>query len=133
MPLRWSDQDLNAHVNNAKVITLFEEARIQASSQWFRGIPERPRLVRSLSVDYVHPLHYGEETTARVWISRIGTTSFSVHHELHQKGRACVTGRSVMVCVDPEVGRPEPLSPDLRAALEAALIPEDTAERAGQL
>ncbi|GAB3194488.1 acyl-CoA thioesterase [Nesterenkonia suensis] len=129
MPLRWSDQDLNAHVNNAKVITLFEEARIKASAHWFGGVPRRPRLVRSLTVDYRHPLHFSAEATAHVWISRIGTTSFVVHHEIHQEGRACVTGRSVMVSVHPETGKPEPLSDEARRDLEAALImdaPTDT-------
>ena len=28
--LRWSDQDLLAHVNNATIMTLVEEARIRA-------------------------------------------------------------------------------------------------------
>ena len=29
MQLRWSDQDALGHVNNARVITLMEEARIR--------------------------------------------------------------------------------------------------------
>lgn len=31
--LRWSDQDLLGHVNNAKLMTLAEEARIRALTQ----------------------------------------------------------------------------------------------------
>ncbi|MDZ5077276.1 thioesterase family protein [Nesterenkonia sp. HG001] len=125
MPLRWSDQDLNAHVNNAKVVTLFEEARLQASAVWFRQAPQGPRLVRSLTVDYLHPLLYGEATTAHVWISRIGRTSFVVHHDLLQRGQACATGRSVMVHVDAETGQPTPIGPEMREALAAALIPDE--------
>lgn len=30
LPVRWSDQDVNGHVNNARVVTLLEELRIAA-------------------------------------------------------------------------------------------------------
>ena len=125
MPLRWSDEDRNGHVNNARVVTLFEEARLQASAVWLRGADFGPRLVRSLTVDYLHPLHYGPVTTAKVWVTRIGTTSFVLHHEIHQAGRACAVGRTVMVNVDEQTSRPTPIDATLRDALSTALIPDE--------
>lgn len=129
MPLRWSDEDLNGHVNNARVVTLFEEARLQASAAWLQGASFGPRLVRSLTVDYLHPLHYGPATTAQVSVVRIGRTSFVLHHEIHQDGRACAVGRTVMVNVDEETSRPAAIDADLRSALSAALIPDPEAEQ----
>lgn len=131
MPLRWSDQDLNAHVNNARVVTLFEEARLQASAAWLGAAHPGPRLVRSLTVDYLRPLHYREDTTALVWVARLGRTSFVMHHELHQHGRSCSVGRTVMVHVDERTGRPLEVDQSTRAALTAALIPEPAADARG--
>lgn len=124
MPLRWSDQDLNGHINNARVVTLFEEARLQASAEWLGSADFGPRLVRSLTVDYLRPLHYGPPATVQVWVARIGTTSFTLHHEIHQDGQVCAAGRVVMVNVDSETSRPLRIDASLRNALNAALIPE---------
>lgn len=41
--IRWSDQDINGHVNNARALTLVEEARIKASDHWAGGSAERHR------------------------------------------------------------------------------------------
>src|SRR5699024_1295251 len=35
LQLRWSDQDLLGHVNNARTVTLAEEARVRADTAWF--------------------------------------------------------------------------------------------------
>ncbi|MBD2762243.1 acyl-CoA thioesterase [Kocuria sp. cx-116] len=122
--LRWSDQDANGHVNNARAITLVEEARVRAALQWTGTIPNgaRPRVVRSLNVDFFRPVNYGPELWAHVWISRIGSTSYTVHHELHQHGKACVVAETVIVQLNPDTQKPEPLDDHMRQALGAALI-----------
>lgn len=116
--VRWSDQDLNGHVNNAHAITLMEEARVRATLEWTGSspAPSTPHVVRSISADYDRELHYAP-VTARVWVSRLGTTSYTVTHELYQDGERCVHGDAVIVNLDPATRRPTPLTDDDRTRL----------------
>lgn len=124
LDLRWSDQDANGHVNNARTITLIEEARVRAALHWTGTSPNgtRPRVVRSLNVDFLRPLHYGPPLRAHVWISRIGTSSYTVHHELHQDDRPCVIAETAIVQLNAETLKPESLDEQMRQDLTAALI-----------
>lgn len=124
LELRWSDQDANGHVNNARAITLIEEARVRAFLHWTGTSPNgtRPRVVRSLTVDFRRPLHYGPPLWAHVWISRIGTSSYTVHHELHQHDQPCVSAETAIVQLGAETQKPEPLDDRMRQALATALI-----------
>ncbi|WP_147106846.1 acyl-CoA thioesterase [Nesterenkonia populi] len=124
LEVRWSDQDVNGHVNNARVLTLIEEARIKAGHSWVARDPAHsslPRVVRSISLDFRRPIHYGPELTASVWVSRLGNTSFTVQHELFQEEALCVASEAALVLLDPATGKPTPMPEALRAALEKAL------------
>ncbi|WP_120003305.1 acyl-CoA thioesterase [Nesterenkonia muleiensis] len=125
---RWSDQDLNGHVNNAKVLTLAEEARVQASNAWSGAAPDgsQPRVVRSMNIVFDRAIHYGKNVQARVWVSRIGNTSFRLCHELLQEGQRCAFVESVLVLMDPSTNRPTPLTEQQRAELESALVASDS-------
>lgn len=125
--LRWSDQDANGHVNNARAITLVEEARVRAALHWTGTSPNGayPRVVRTLNVEFFRPIHYGPELWAHVWISRIGSTSYTVHHELHQNDQPCLIAETVVVQLHPETQKPEPLQEQMRQALGTALITPD--------
>lgn len=125
LPVRWSDQDLNGHVNNARVITLVEELRISAMRSWYEGLPRRQNvaLVRAFDVSFEREVHFGPELLGRAWISRIGRTSFTMGHELVQEGQTCVLLDAVLVSVDGSTGRPAPLDDSLREILERQLRP----------
>lgn len=116
--VRWSDQDLNGHVNNAHAITLMEEACVRATLAWTgtSPTPKTPHVVRTINADYDRELSYAP-VTARVWVSRLGRTSYTVTHELYQDGERCVHGDAVIVNLDPETRRPAPLTDDERALL----------------
>ncbi|MGJ9405872.1 acyl-CoA thioesterase [Nesterenkonia aurantiaca] len=128
LPVRWSDQDLNGHVNNARVVTLIEEARISAITSWLGedGIPDpaRPRVVVSLTVDYLRPLDHGPELTARVWVAALGRSSYTVDYELVQYDEIAVRARTVLVQTDPASGRSAPLTERLSRTLTQILTPE---------
>lgn len=120
LQVRWSDQDVNAHVNNSRILTLTEEARVQATRAWTGAVPDA-RVVRAMNVSFDHPIHYGLPLDARVWVSRIGTTSFTFSHLLSQDDVPCAYVEAVVVTVDPTTGRPKPLTDQLRTALEPQL------------
>ncbi|WP_053004743.1 thioesterase family protein [Kocuria sp. SM24M-10] len=128
LPVRWSDQDLNRHVNNARVVTLIEEARLSAVAAWLGedGVPDpaRPRVVVSLSLDYLRPIDHGPELTAHVWVARLGRSSYTVAYELRQHGRAAARARTVLVQTDPATGRSVPLPEGVRTVLEGLVVPD---------
>jgi acyl-CoA thioester hydrolase len=132
LPVRWSDQDLNRHVNNARVVTLIEEARLSAVASWLGedGVPDpaRPRVVVSLALDYLRSIDHGPELTARVWVCRLGRSSYTVAYELVQHGQVAVRARTVLVQTDPATGRSTPLPASVRAALEGVVVPEPEPE-----
>ncbi|MEX5295338.1 thioesterase family protein [Kocuria sp. CPCC 205268] len=128
LPVRWSDQDLNRHVNNARVVTLVEEARLSAIAAWLGedGVPDpaHPRVVVSLTLDYLRPIDHGPELTARVRVPRVGRSSYTVAYELVQHGQVAARARTVLVQMDPATGRSTPLPDRVRAVLEGVVVPD---------
>lgn len=122
IPLRWSDQDVNGHVNNARILTLIEEARIQAVEQWTATTPDGTdykRMVRVLNTSFEREVRYGPGTTVWVWIPRIGNTSYVVGHLLVQDDQPCVYAEATIVVIDAETGKPQSHDDTYRTELQA--------------
>jgi acyl-CoA thioester hydrolase len=109
---RWSDQDLNGHVNHAAVVTLLEESRIKwrSSMPGIRQGDATPTVVASLEVNYRRPVHHGEDLEVELTVTRIGTSSFSLEFRGSQRGAVAVDGRTVLVSVNPGTGKSRPLA-----------------------
>lgn len=121
--IRWSDQDILGHVNNARIVTLVEEARIN----WLVGMRGRdsigaPKLVAHMDIDYKKSVEYGPELEIVVGISRVGNTSFTINSRGYQDGALCFEANNVMVTVDPEARRPAPISEADKEYLRTFLI-----------
>lgn len=121
--LRWSDIDGLGHVNNARVVTLMEEARVR----WTR--PRGPAgrfphgtVVASLKLDYLRPLYYQPSMIIQLSVVRIGTKSFSLRHQGFQDGHPVFDGTSVMVPLAEDQLSSRALNDLERAWLESALI-----------
>lgn len=110
--VRWSDQDMLGHVNNAKVITLVEEARIQwLQAAWGRSdLRQAPTLVARMELNYRYPVYYGKELRIELGVGHVGRSSYTITCRGIQEGRVCFDGLNVMVMVDPETGQPVALS-----------------------
>lgn len=145
VPLRWSDQDLNRHVNHARIVTLFEEARIP----WLfnPGLPTaglgNGAVMTEMTVRYRGQiLHEPGPVVVRMWISQVRAAWFVVHHEMRNHNTAAdapaeVTMECTIAAFDLASQRPRRLSrterdylrrfipdtdtPDSSAGLEAAL------------
>ncbi|QDY89425.1 acyl-CoA thioesterase [Arthrobacter sp. UKPF54-2] len=109
---RWSDQDLNGHVNHAAVVTLLEEARIQwrATTPGTRTAAATPTVVAALELNYRRPVFHGRDLTVELTVSRIGTSSYTLECAATQSGEVAVDGRTVLVAVSPETGAARPLA-----------------------
>jgi acyl-CoA thioester hydrolase len=59
-----------------------------------------PLIMAHTDYDYLSQLYFQYEVEIKTWITRIGTKSFTAHHEAWQKGRLCVKGNAVMVYYD---------------------------------
>jgi acyl-CoA thioester hydrolase len=125
LQVRTTDLDWLQHVNNTTYADYLQEARIDALSLWRGARPSDPQLsmvVRSLEISYERSLHFRPEPIAiDTWALKVGTTSYTLAHEIREPAGDIVytRARSVMVQVDKATERPSPLDPDLRAYLQS--------------
>jgi acyl-CoA thioester hydrolase len=92
-----------------------EEARIH----WLNkhavasGVEEftAPRVIASLTVEYLKPITHGRELTVEMAISRIGTRSFTISYTASQGSHTVFQGSTVVVPFDSNAGKARPLFP----------------------
>lgn len=125
LQLRWGDLDTNHHVNNVQFARLFEEARVRTVTRWFatQGRSTGAFHLARQEIEFVAPLYYGPEpVTAKVWISRLGTSSFDFASELRDgKGNLVGLCETTGVMIDPETGGTRPVPDAVRDLLEAKM------------
>lgn len=133
--LRWSDFDAYAHVNNAEMLRLLEEARIEAfwrpdpgtadSARPTAVIDARPgastiSLIARQEVEYLAPIPYQRSPIeVELWIGRLGGASFDICYEVHSPAGALPRVRytiasTTLVVVDAATSRPARIPEELR-------------------
>jgi acyl-CoA thioester hydrolase len=116
--VRWDDLDAFGHVNNAKYLTYAQEARFVWS-----GILEM--VVARAEVDFIAPIYDGDSfVDVELWVSAIGTSSFSVTYEMKLKGEVVARVKTVQVTVDMKTKKSHPISPEQREFLTKYLETE---------
>ncbi|SMX99587.1 acyl-CoA thioester hydrolase [Brevibacterium iodinum ATCC 49514] len=120
--VRWSDQDLLGHVNNARMITLIEECRVRWMHEIRAGhITGGGLLVARQTIDYLVPVMYGPELKMTVTVKKLGNSSFTINTRGDQDGRQVFDHDCVLVHIDRDSQKPTPLTPELRAVFEPYL------------
>jgi acyl-CoA thioester hydrolase len=113
-PLRWSDLDAYGHVNNARFLTLYEEARVAlmfvAARQAGLTSFEEGVVISRHEVDYLRTVDYGDTVRIELWIEQIRPSRFTVAYELLDNGQVASRARTVCVPFDLGAGRPRRLS-----------------------
>ncbi len=134
--LRWSDFDAYAHVNNAEMLRVLEEARIQAFWRADEGSDSRPptaildarpgaetiALIARQEVEYLAPIPYMRSPVdIELWVGRIGGASLEVCYEVYSP--VGVTPRilftkaaTTLVMITAATGAPCRVSDELREA-----------------
>jgi acyl-CoA thioester hydrolase len=137
-PLRWSDLDAYGHVNNARMLSLLEEARIQAfwvsddtsehavgaSTAVLDATPGATTitLIARQEVEYLAPIPYQRQPVdIELWIGHMGGASLDVCYEVYSPAgnspRVLYTRAvTTIVLVDAETERPRRMSDAERAA-----------------
>jgi acyl-CoA thioester hydrolase len=140
--LRWSDIDAYAHVNNAAMLGLLEEVRIQAF--WAASdaaddpgpaiLDGRPgsdtlSLIAHQEIEYLRPIPYGRQPLdCEVWIARLGGASLDVNYEVWSpegvEPRELTTrAASTLVLVDAATQKPRRITAGEREAWSPYLEP----------
>ena len=112
--LRWSDLDAYGHVNNARFLTLYEEARVALMFVAARraGLTsfEDGVVIARHEVDYLRTVDYGDAVRVELWIEGIRPSRFTVAYELFDNDAVASRARTVCVPFDLAAGRPRRLS-----------------------
>lgn len=133
IPLRWSDFDAYAHVNNAEMLRILEEARIQAFWRPDHGegadtavMDARPgaemiALIARQELEYLAPIPYMRAPVdIEMWIGRIGGASLEIGYEVYSPTGAVprvlfTRAATTLVMVTASTGRPARI-PDVQRA-----------------
>lgn len=123
--VRWSDIDAYGHLNNARTVTILEEARVawlfapgSPTAQMAAG-----SVVADLHVRYLRQLdHADSPLDVLMWISRLRAADAVVQYEVRAAGAAvgsnpAVTASTQMVPFDMVAQRPRRFTDAERAAL----------------
>lgn len=119
--VRWSDLDAFGHVNNARTVTLLEEARVDwlfvdaarhGVSRLTEGI-----VVARLEIDYRRAIGFGLPVTVSMGVATLRTSSFAVDYLVSVGGTTVAHAMTVMVPVDPTTFRPRRIDEGERAYL----------------
>ena len=134
--VRWGDMDSYGHVNNVFFIRYLEDTRfalftpplgsaaapgVPSELSVFDLFPEGSNgLMAGHRIEYRTPLSYSDgPITSRLWITRIGNSSFDIGYELGSVDRTTVfaVATTTLVVVDVETSRPVELPQRLRDTL----------------
>jgi acyl-CoA thioester hydrolase len=121
-PVRWSDMDVYGHVNNARFLTLYEEARVAlmfgaAREQGVTSFEEGVVIARH-EIDYLRPVDYADPVRIELWVEELRPSRFVIAYELFDDDAVASRARSVCVPFDLGAGRPRRLSVPERSFLQ---------------
>ena len=119
--VRYNDLDTFGHVNNAIYATYCEEARVAyiAEVLGIENIDEFPAVVASLNVDFRSSVTEPTSVDVRVWVSRLGDSSMTMHYEIEQDGRLAAEAETTIVAIDPATRETRSLPDEWRDAVAA--------------
>ena len=99
---RFGETDALGHINNTVLPVWFEEARTPLFRLFTPDLDPQDwhLIIAKIDVEYVGELFYGREVEIRTFISKLGNSSMTIHHEAWQDGRMGARGSAVMVHFD---------------------------------
>lgn len=126
--------DAFGHVNNARFVTLFEDARTEliarATDEAGLGGLMTGVVVARQEIDYLYPIRYQPEPVRiDTWMLEVRNASFKVGYEMFDPEctdheRVVARASTVIVRYDMAAGRPRRLEEAERAYLQQWLDPE---------
>ncbi|QNK80496.1 thioesterase family protein [Nakamurella sp. PAMC28650] len=108
--VRWSDLDAYGHVNNARVLTLLEEARVdwlftEAARCGATGLTGG-MVVSRLSIHYKRSITFGEQVSVSMGVLELKSVSTTIDYVVTVEDKVSITATTQLVPVDPVNWRP---------------------------
>jgi len=105
--VRYGDLDPQGHVNNAKHLTYFEQARVQYMIELGlftkdRSFMELGVIVADVHITYLEPVYFGQNLKVGVHAARMGTKSMTWEQNIvdADTGKELARGEVVIVTYD---------------------------------
>jgi acyl-CoA thioester hydrolase len=127
VPTRWMDNDAYGHVNNVTYYSYFDTAvnehLIRAGGLDIRGAPAIGLVVETFC-RFHKSLTFPDVVDVGLRVRKLGSSSVTYEIGLFRQGDddAAATGHFVHVWVDRATGRPTPVPPAVRTALQGLLV-----------
>jgi acyl-CoA thioester hydrolase len=83
--VRFADVDAFGHVNNAKYLTYYEQARIKYFDdivEWSYDWSKEGIILAKADINFIKPIHFGEEIKVFTRCSRLGSKSFDLQYQI---------------------------------------------------
>jgi acyl-CoA thioester hydrolase len=124
--VRYGDLDPQGHVNNAKHLTYFEQARIQylielelfTRDQSFMQIGV---IVADIHITYLEPIYFGQNIKVGVHAAKLGSKSMTWEQNIIEAdtGRELARGEVIIVTYDYKDEKTIPIPPEWRERITA--------------
>jgi acyl-CoA thioester hydrolase len=127
--VRWSDPDQMGHINHARYLSYFEDARMallgSSPSGVAGGADDRGYIAARVAVDYLYPVEFRPGLVLRVETraGRIGTSSWTLLAELYDGDQLVARSECVVVAYSYGKRAKRPLDDDERAYWKPFLAP----------
>ncbi|HEY7175718.1 MAG TPA: thioesterase family protein [Micromonosporaceae bacterium] len=129
--VRWSDPDVMGHVNHARYLSFFEDARMTLLATSPAGLAgganDRGYIAARVAVDYLSPAEFRPGILLRVEsvVCRIGTSSWTFDQRMFDGDRPIARCECVLVAYSYANGKPRPLDADEREFWARLLVTGD--------
>ena len=124
LEVRFRDCDPLGHVNNAVYLTYLEQARFGLWRKlWGMDLDAQPAhmpgvILARAEVDYKIPARFGDALEIRIFLARVGRTSFTYTYEVvDDAGRIVAAATTVQVMYDYKTASSVPIPENVRAML----------------
>ena len=120
---RFNDTDALGHINNASIVTWFEDGRRPVFEYFVPDLdPKKWNLILArIEVDYLAQGYFQKPTTIKTSVEKIGNSSFVLLQEAIQQGTVISRGKSFLVCYDYTNQKSSPIPEDIKTKLKALM------------
>jgi acyl-CoA thioester hydrolase len=100
--LRYSDMDVNGHLNNAIYATLFEAGRVAYLEKYLRDLmPDHAGyVIVRLAIDFLAEAHYPGIAEISTRMEKIGGSSMTYQQEITLEGKLVAKAESICAMFD---------------------------------
>jgi acyl-CoA thioester hydrolase len=123
--LRYGDTDRQGHVNNAVFSTFLETGRVEMLQAQGEPILDQgcSFVIASLQLDYLNEVTWPGTVEIGTGVERVGSASVTLRQAVFQQGVCVANGRTIVVQVNNETRRSQPLSQEAVSRLHAFISP----------